>query len=469
MALKQWVNLPKHEIFKDNAITTTDRCGAIAMEITVEKADQPLVYKLQVVPVGPDNVTYTPEEEQRNPNFKMTRGKVGVIDEKTIRVEDIQLPAAGGNKYKIEVRDANGNVVSSDTEIETWRRLYYQVVSMDDGKGNTVPSYSLSDMENDYKRYYVELSEKGVPKIIPFFKSIHKDNEEDFAKAVGKAYTLDKDYKPVGFVSVFSNCIANMKEDIFSARVQVGTPNPLCVWNSAMVMLSDKKYLWYGLDDIHDQSKKYLVSDLTVTHTDINGVSQSITISRSDIKVDHRAIRTYGGYATLLIRMTPVLQNFLNRVSGTIEFEVDVNVVKGFTNGFRWDAYGANLVTVARRVWFEDMAQQTVKYTWNHEVGHRLGMAAWGNSKYGQEGLRKKLPDGPSTLYGENRGVNDKGHQGPHCEKAAGAALTYDPITNIWHGTPGCVMFGANGTATAHAPKDYCGECQPIVKKLDLS
>ena len=109
------------------------------------------------------------------------------------------------------------------------------------------------------------------------------------------------------------------------------------------------------------------------------------------------------------------------------------------------------------------MPANTQEYTWNHEVGHRFGMVAFGHRK-GIQGY-KKLPNGPSTLYGENSGVNDKRHQGPHCEKGA----NYNNATKVWSGIPGCVMFGANGIGNSHAPKEYCSECEPIVRKLDLS
>ena len=98
-----------------------------------------------------------------------------------------------------------------------------------------------------------------------------------------------------------------------------------------------------------------------------------------------------------------------------------------------------------------------------------MGMVAYGDKDHSatNKSFHKnpKLPNAPSTLYGENRGVNDKGHQGPHCEKG----VTYTAATNNWSGAPGCVMFGATGTSSASSPKEYCSECTDIVKKLDLS
>jgi hypothetical protein len=94
-----------------------------------------------------------------------------------------------------------------------------------------------------------------------------------------------------------------------------------------------------------------------------------------------------------------------------------------------------------------------------------MGMVAYGNKQHATY-PRPHLPDAPPTLYGEQWGVNHKGHQGSHCEAGA---LTYSAATNQWSGTPVCVLFGATATATAASPLDYCSDCSRIVRKLDLS
>lgn len=96
-------------------------------------------------------------------------------------------------------------------------------------------------------------------------------------------------------------------------------------------------------------------------------------------------------------------------------------------------------------------------------MGHRFGMVAYGH-RSDIDGHRK-LPDGPANFYSDATGVNYGGHRGPHCGKGA----TYDSATDWWSGDPKCVMFGANGIGSNDAPKEYCDECTPIVRKLDLS
>ena len=149
--------------------------------------------------------------------------------------------------------------------------------------------------------------------------------------------------------------------------------------------------------------------------------------------------------------------------AGKIDIVFEVNKVAGFSGGFSWGGGGFALTTCCTKAWFEDKPQSKSDVIWNHELGHRMGMVAYGN-KTSIRGANK-LPDGPPTLYGENRGVNDKGHQGPHCEKN----VTYNATTNVWAGIPGCVLFGATGIGAVDSPLDYCSECTKIVRKLDLS
>src|SRR5690606_21362815 len=120
-------------------------------------------------------------------------------------------------------------------------------------------------------------------------------------------------------------------------------------------------------------------------------------------------------------------------------------------------------ITCSRRPLWEDMPVNTREYTWNHEVGHRFGMVAYGDNQ-SIPGY-KNLPNAPPHLYSDATGPNYGGHRGPHCGKGA----TYNAATDSWSGTPECVMFGANGIAGRHAPKEYCEDCAKVVRKLDLS
>lgn len=474
MALMQWVNLSKLDVFKDSDIDSTDRCGKISIEVEVEKADSAISYKAKITPVGSDNVTYNVKELGRNPNFKMEKGNVGIVDTKKLRIDDIKLPAAGGNKYKVEVVDAGGNVVSSSVEVETKRKLFYQFMHMEDASDKVKP-YKLTQLENHCKNYHIALTKAGSDKKIPFHKTINATpsgtyNHQHFASDVKKQYDLDTAQKRVGCVTVLSNYIASFKPSKIPILVhKLGGPsNPNCVVSATTVTINTNELLWYGLDDQDDLIKRWFVYG-KVRYSSTTGSVTDISIDRKDVSVTGSKYDTYGGYKKIEIKISPALKALLAKTKGELMFAIKINKTAGFSGGFSWGGGGFALTTCNTKSWWGDNTPSNSDVIWNHELGHRMGMVAYGDKDHSATNTRfyknTKLPDSPSTLYGENTGVNDKGHQGPHCEKG----VKYNATTNEWSGTPGCVMFGATGTSTASSPKAYCKECTDITKKLDLS
>lgn len=130
------------------------------------------------------------------------------------------------------------------------------------------------------------------------------------------------------------------------------------------------------------------------------------------------------------------------------------------TGGFSYPS-GFALTTCCTKSWFEAKTPSGSDVIWNHEVGHRMNMVAYGDKT--TEARRRKTPDAPPTIYGETP-TNQRGHQGPHCSKGA----TYS-ATAGWSGTAGCVLFGATSLGGISSPLTYCDKCTDIVRKLDLS
>lgn len=469
MAIKQWVNLDKDDEYaKDSDIGSKDRCGKITLKIKFDNDKAPVSFKSKITPDG-NNVTYTSSEEARNPKFKLIQTASGICTEKEyVLDESIQLPAAGGNKYKIEAKDTDGKTVSS-IEVEAWRKLYYQTMCMDDGT-NKVPAGALGKMEAHAKKYFIALQQVGSTSKIPYLKTIgmhSSGNIGTFGASVKKAFSLKEAHKKVGIAAVFSEYISTMGNLELRKDFAIGGSDPKVVISASDVTLIFDQFLWYGLDDADDKAKKWFVSAMIGLEEPASktsaGSTSSYTVPDADVSIAGSKLRTYGGFHQIKIKRNAALDKLLNAKKGKLLFYAKVNAATGWTNGFSWNPGGVNLITTARRVAWDDMPANTTEYTWNHEVGHRFGMVAYGNKK-GIAGANK-LPDGPPTLYGENRGVNDKTHAGPHCEKGA----SFDATKKQWSGSPGCVMFGANGIGASHAPNDYCSACQPIVKKLDLS
>ena len=99
----QWVNLIKHNTYVEDEITSVHRIGRFKVRCRFSNATTELV-QLRIVAEGGDNATYTTAEERRNLNYKLVRTQPQVTsgETETEIEQDFWLPAAGGNKYKVE-------------------------------------------------------------------------------------------------------------------------------------------------------------------------------------------------------------------------------------------------------------------------------------------------------------------------------------------------------------------------------
>jgi len=476
MTIKQYVNLPKKDVFKDSDIDSIDRCGDISIEVEVDKADKAISYKAKVTPIGEgsDKPIYNEDELRRNTKFRLRKGVAGVIDSKKILVEGIGLPAAGGYKYKVEVQDAAGNTVSTPVEVETSRKLYYQKISMKTGT-DTVPSYSMTTLETDSLQHYIKIESKGTERTIPYYKTVmtqkNNNNLNAFGASVAASFNIDNDLKKLGMAIVFTEYLAKKGARNFVGIIGLGSGgvSTNAKFTSTHLIITGDRYLWHGMNDSEDAIKEYF-TDGAIQYVNPADSSKNLTylLNDSDVEIEGSPSFTYGGYHQIKIPIQTgtTLETMSKQTSGIVNTDLNVKIVKNWTNGFSWTYSGANLITCARRVRWKDMPKETKDYTWVHEIGHRFGMTPWGDVTYGDAARRNKLPDAPDHMYYDADGKNYGGHQGPHC----GIGATYDEGNDSWSGTPGCVMFGANGIGkNNHSPKEYCSECKPLVRKLDLS
>jgi hypothetical protein len=479
MTKKQYVNLSKDDIFKDSDIDSVDRCGTVTIKVEVDKADQAIAYKVKVTAKGSDNVTYTSAEEKRNPNFLMTKGKLSVADEKSVLLDGLQLPAAGGNQYRIEVMDANGKVVSSDVEIESRRKLYYQIISM---KTGSHPS-SFTGFTGEFDKYNIEMIEKDDGRnSMKFIKTVHNDNENEFYVEARKAYKI-KRFQPYGVAVVFSNMVADYINNYNNEHIDLLVPSKLDTVHHSkkreiIVDLKDDynedAYLWEGLDDGHDAADKFwLISAFFVT---VSG--QRLQISRSKINKHGGPRFQNGGYNQVRIILDEEhLSSALSLNKGVIELAT--RVVKGFSGGF--SVGNKNIITIARKSWWQSHPDSDIDsiQILNHEMGHKVGMATTGDKPFPSNKshfsfIDKITPDSSDNLYGEyyeGPDENNYGHQGPHCKEG----VNYAASTNSWSGgKPGCVMFGATGMTDTNdgiyksSPTSFCSKCGKSVRKLDV-
>lgn len=481
---KQWVNLPKELKHVGDGIPSEKRLGFLQFKHTFKTA-KPASFKVTVVPVGSENIKYSKAELTRHKGFQLRKVPVQLSTATSTphMEEEVYLPAAGGNRYKIKAM-YNGKVVESPTTIEVWRRLYYQVISMT----SVSPLSPMKDFEDAFvnlpKKFHIELKEKGKePNKMAFIKTIHNDNGDDFRDAARKVYTI-KDYEPYAVAVVFSNYIADYRKlwviDTVSRRI----PRRLLRWtpytDEFVIDITDRfgntYYLWDGLDDTHDKAKFWLIIATFVTND-----GRQHAIPKDDVTITGAKEFSLGGYKQVKVSLKSI-RKWFSDIEGTIRLEVNV-LNGGFTGGFSYTRL--NLITVGTRAWWNNKPSTASEMlqTLNHEMGHKVGMVGYGdkdhrkkNERLKKQGknvwfeFRPELPDAPKTLYGEHRGVNDQGHAGPHCGKGA----KYNHSIGDWTGKPGCVMFGSNAAKDAagiwqFTPATFCDQCEPVVRKLDLN
>lgn len=498
MPIKQWVNLTKDEIHKDSTISTIHRCGSLSVKVTAEREGPAIGYLLRVIPAA-DNATYGRDELRRNPNFRTTKGRPSVLDNvSTETLDGIRLSAAGGNKYTIEVKDANGKVVRANEEVEVWRRLYYQVIAMRGVKVPPLKSFE-EDFRDEKKKFFIELIEKGdvrgqmklIRTITSYYESktgeTTSTNGEEFRREAKKVYTI-RHLQPYAVAVVFSNYIATVRrltlEFVLNKRSNTDGRITFGV-NELTVDVKEHQndqghYLWHNLsgDDTTIDHKHWLERG---TAQFVDQEQRVLGIHDNDISIAGSKWGSEGGYSQVKFRLSPAMAAYLNDHAVTLK--VVLRTAKGFSGGFSYTAL--NLITVATKAWWDPSDEEKMLQILNHEMGHKLGMVAFGDKKKSDAPYKdnkdfnenKRLPDSHPKLYGENRGVNDRGHKGPHCSTGAEYHEPGTPLggrNGAWTGQPLCVMFGATGLEDAktrkytRSPKDFCPACAKAVRKLDL-
>jgi hypothetical protein len=454
---EQWVNVAKNAMYVEDEVTAIERLAHLHFECEFKQAKLSN-FKIRVVPRG-SQVAYTKKEKGRNQNFKTRFGQGAATNtgQKKVKLErDVFLPAAGGDKFLVEAKH-KGTVVESTKTVVTRRRLFYQNSNM-----QGITAGDVSGMETEYwapRKYWIKLKQKAAG-TIPFIKGLYTDsggtnNYIDFIRSAKPTWSLEA-RKDHAFMLVWVNYIATQGVKDLTQTVNAKIPSKMWTWNWAGLSFEFDvgEWLWYGIVDAHDASQDWLES-IQVDFTDKAGVVSRVNIPKDRVTIAGNKRFAYGGYHKVNVNLTaPDLAGVRNRFTaneGTLTFVMRFKTAVGWTNGFSFN--GVNMITVADKASWQDSSDAVKKYTLNHEFGHKIGMVADGVGR---------APDKPGTYYtGQN-------HQGPHCSNGAAFSAAAG-----WSGSPICVMFGAdgvfNGAVLSSAPPTYCGTCQPVVRKLDLS
>jgi len=451
--LEQWVNLDEKPDFRGDGIDDVKRLGAIHFKFTFKKA-KPSQFRVRLIPIGAA-ATYSDDERNRNEAFRArvtTSVLSNAAQSESVIDKAVHLPAAGGNKYKLQAIHKDKEV-DSPVEVIVKRRLYYQVMAM---KGMIAHSTATMDdaFLNPEKEVFIKMLSKDPGRDIPLMGVIEGDAKHDqFIRACGAQYSLAK-YAPFSFGICFVKYIASSGETTVRHRLAANVPSKLgkWSWDGLQAELDIDQHLWHGFDDAEDLAQAWLL-DIYVGFL-ATGAMVAEAVPRSELCISIVGPKefTYGGYKKISVTVVDgaVKRKMASARQGEFIFEVKVKTAEGWTNGFAYTSI--NLIAIASRVLWKDMDAATREYTLNHEVGHKVGMVS--------DGTGKAAEKSPNHYTGNT-------HQGNHCSKGA----TF--LGGYWSGAPGCVMFGANGAYSGvtlnAAPATFCPDCEPRVRKLDLS
>ena len=383
------------------------------------------------------------------------------------------------------------------------------------------PAAFLTSMETDYwnpaKNYYIKPVKRDASTIMRLCKTLLMAEEDRTGAAVGNAWSVTRGKllkevksalrphrpdlqkrKPFCFVAVWCNYIASKGAKLITTDAQSWTGTAF--QNAAVTLPSAFKTklfsarvatqdiyiqcgaeLWHALDDKDDTNQNWLES-VSVFFVETGKPPQLLRIPKDRVTIGDNAKYSFGGHTLLRINLQEAdMQGIKRRIFGQIQGKIKVRVkirtaTDSWTLGFA--VPGTNVIVVADKCRWERVSNVDKEYVLNHEFGHKIGMTAQGGATntFNSENA-SNTPDAPGSLYGNiHLGPSDdsRQHTGNHC--GLGATWTpaaFDPVQNrfdgSWTGPPSCVMFGASGTSTDSAQKNYCASCEPIVRKLDLS
>lgn len=426
---KQWVNLPMGDKWVDGTHAMNKDRLSQQPRIKV-RFSQPgtHTFKLKYIP-GASNVAYSAGEKGRNANFKHeVQEKPYTTDAdgtKIIKV-DFKISAAGMHKYQVVATDEKGVQVKS-FNIETCRLVHYKEIKM---LGLTSVASSLSTLETEFTKHGVTLATMGSVNMV-HMPNISDTDQATFIIKAKTAYTSSNAATKSPYVVAIAYtdhlAVKDSNQSVVKAGVKVGPSEPdieIPIIDAA----GKDKYLWNNIVP----GEKWFVSASFLKNGDTAG-THDIVIAEADCT-------PVPGTATVpdMCRKVKVKVTGLAAATGTLTLKVNwVNRMRGGLS------VGGNLICVCTRAWWRNTSTVDQNQIMIHEMGHKLGMVADGTGK---------LPDKTTTHY------TQKGHLGPHCHEGLPVKASYSSDKGT------CVMFGATSAITA-----FCSNCEPAVKKMDLS
>ncbi len=379
------------------------------------------------------------QELKRNSNFDDDTAKpdkpwvaLEFTNQKGIAIARLKVSQAGGNEYEIEAKTLDGTKKKGAAKIKTDRLVYYKEYKMDSPK--VKEASSLGKFKDAFEKGKITLESIGKTKMthIPnigtdtsafvtelrdAFDGSDAPQKEPFVIAI--AYTDHLAVKREN--KMLSSSVVNVGPGKPAVRIQVkgdGLTNPAVKTRSLWMNLVPGES-WLVDAEFHPQGGG--------ATTDLKAKCKAVPVGAdncSTVEVDVSSLPAGSGVVKVTV-------NWVDRMRG------------GLALG------NNNAALVCTRAWWRDKPNDEQVHVMIHEVGHKVQMVADGT------GIR---PDKVKTHYDSS-----KGHVGDHCYKGnADGQARYDAPTDAANAQ--CVMYGSTNPNL-----EFCGNCTPAVRKVDLS
>jgi len=398
-------------------------------------------FKVKFVPDGSNNA-YTGTEIGRNEKFDYQKDEKSYStdgDGTKVVENDFFVAAAGKDKYKLEAKDDYGHTVSSK-EIETHRLIYCQEIKM---KDLSTIATSLSTLKSEYAKHNITLHALSNLEI-DHLPNIGSDSEYTALKNSARtAYngSTAPSKEPYVIAVLYTDHLAvkNSNKQLSKSAVQVGPGKPVVRIPIRGVGLRagdgmDDRALWQDIipDESWFVSAKFLknggvagTDDIVIAEAKCSAVSGSWAGNNKYcdlVDIDVTGLPVHTGTITLVV-------NWVDRMRA------------GLASGS-----GSNSVTICTRAWWQNKNTASQNEVMVHEIGHMVGMVADGTGN---------KPDKTAKQY------TDRGHVGSHCHSGLALRASFSSGSNSGSD---CVMFGSTNGKSA-----FCSDCEPAVKKVDVS
>ena len=166
MARKQWVNMPtadsgsmKRSDFVGDGIDSVDVMGReVTIQADFDKKEATTIATLELTPDGGNAVYDKTTKELALVATESVTATIAADGKATFK---FKLSAAGGDKFKVKVKDKSGTEKTLD-DIETHRRLFLQVIGMTGVTGLGDYGFWQTEFTKDHREIHlIKIASKG--------------------------------------------------------------------------------------------------------------------------------------------------------------------------------------------------------------------------------------------------------------------------------------------------------------------